>query len=215
MPRASRIVLPGIPHHVTQRGNRQQQLFFSDEDYRAYLSILALALKKHDTSCLAWCLMPNHVHLMLVPSAADGLRATLSATHTAFAQRINRTQGISGHVFQGRFASYPMDDAHRMVAARYIENNPVKAGMVARAEDWPWSSAKAHISGREDGVTALAALSEHIGNWRAMLAKGLEAADEVESALARGRPLAAQSWLKAHGLPLETPKRGRPWPKKD
>ncbi len=210
MPRSARIVIPDVAHHVTQRGNRQQAVFFSDEDYRAYLEILAIALRKHGTRCLAYCLMPNHVHLMLVPSSADGLRATLSSTHTAYAQRINRAQNASGHLFQGRFASYPMDDAHMMVAARYIENNPVKARIASLAEEWPWSSAQAHISGRSDGLTDVAALGGHIKNWRNMLTHGLEAADQVDVALQSGRPLANAEWLTAHGLATRPKKRGRP-----
>jgi putative transposase len=211
MPRAARIVVPGVAHHITQRGNRQQAIFFSEEDYRAYCSILAVALTRHNTRCLAWCLMPNHVHLMLVPVTADSLRATLSSAHTTYAQRINQQQAASGHLFQGRFASYAMDDAHMMVAARYIENNPVKAGLVARAEDWPWSSAQAHVSGAADGLTDIAALGQHIRNWSAMLAKGLEASDAVETALTSGRPQGAAEWLQQIGQGGERKRRGRPF----
>ncbi len=210
MPRSARIVLPDIPHHVTQRGNRRQPVFFSDDDYRAYIDILGIALRKHDTRCLAWCLMPNHVHLMLVPSGPDGLRGTVSSAHTAYAQRINRQQNISGHLFQGRFASYPMDDAHMMVAARYIELNPVKAGLTRTAEDWAWSSAKAHIGGQADAITDLAPLSRHIRNWRAMLVGGLEAADAVEAALRSGQPLASPKWMDERGIKPSERLRGRP-----
>ena len=87
--------------------------------------------------------MPNHIHLILQPDTGDGLRAPLASVHTAYAQRLNRARELSGHLFQGRFASYAMDDAHLMVAARYVENNPVAARLAARAEAWPWSSATA------------------------------------------------------------------------
>lgn len=192
MPRAARLVVPDVPHHVTQRGNRQQPVFFSDADRARYVEMLAEACAAHATRCLAWCLMDNHVHLILVPAAPDGLRATLSSTHTRYALRINHGQGLSGHLFQGRFASYPMDDAHLMVAARYVENNPVRAGLCRRAEDWRWSSARAHVLGVEDGLTEAAALGRQVRDWRAFLADGLEAADrdeEVEAALRSGRPL--------------------------
>lgn len=142
MPRPARIVLPNIAHHVVQRGNRRQRLFFDDGDRLAYLKLLTAALERHGTSCLGWCLMDNHIHLILLPLSADGLRAPLASAHTAYAQRVNRTRELSGHLFQGRFASYAMDDAHLMVAARYVENNPVVAGAVGRAESWPWSSAR-------------------------------------------------------------------------
>jgi putative transposase len=211
MPRSARIVIPGVAHHITQRGNRKQALFFSDEDYRAYCQILALALTRQNVRCLAWCLMPNHIHLMLVPATADSLRATLSSAHTAYAQRINQRHDASGHLFQGRYASYAMDDAHMMVAARYIENNPVKAGMVVRAEDWPWSSARAHIGGQGDGLTDSAALGHHISNWSAMLTGGLEAADEVDMALKTGRPQGKAEWLVRIGQLGEQRRRGRPF----
>jgi putative transposase len=210
VPRTARIVIPGVAHHITQGGNRQQAVFFSDEDYRAYCDILAIALTRHSTRCLAWCLMPNHIHLILVPATVDGLRATLSSVHTTYAQRINQQQQASGHLFQGRYASYAMDDAHMMVAARYIENNPVKAAMVAKAEDWQWSSARAHCGRGADGLTDVEALGRHISNWAAMLAGGLEAADQVDEAIRTGRPQGAPDWLKQVGQDGPPRQRGRP-----
>lgn len=197
MPRAARIVIPDLAHHVIQRGNRQQPIFFSDEDRQAYLDLLSIYCRKTGTRCFAWCLMDNHVHLVLVPATSDGLRATMAAVHTAYSQRINAAQATSGHLFQGRFLSYPMDDAHLMVAVRYIENNPVKAGLVGDAEDWKWSSAQAHINGRSDGLTAIADLGQHVANWRAMLRDGLEAADQVEAAIRTGLPLGTQAWRES------------------
>lgn len=217
MPRPARIVFPGIAHHVVQRGNRRQRLFFDDGDRRTYLKLLAAALERHATSCLGWCLMDNHVHLILLPDSTDGLRAPLASAHTAYAQRVNRARDLSGHLFQGRFASYAMDDAHLMVAARYVENNPVVAGAVGRAEAWPWSSARAHVEGCGDGLTDVAALGKQVSNWRAMLERGLEAGDEgerIERALRTGRPLGSPAWRQAlaatYGLVLDPPVRGRP-----
>lgn len=208
MPRSSRIVVPGVAHHVIQRGNRRQAIFFDDADRRLYLGLLGAACTRHATRCLAWCLMDNHIHLILVPAHADGLRAPLASVHTAYSQHINRAQALDGHLFQGRFASYAMDDAHLMVAVRYVENNPVAAGLVAQAEDWPWSSARAHVSKASDGLTDVGALGVHVPNWRAMLARGLEAADErepIEQALRSGRPLGSLS-----GALSAPPRRGRP-----
>lgn len=216
MPRSARIVIPDLAHHITQRGNRKQDIFFSPDDYQAYVDILSIALQRHKTLCVAWCLMPNHIHLMLVPTHEDGLRAPLASAHTTYAQRINQNQKTSGHLFQGRFASYPMDDAHMMVAARYIENNPVKAKLVRHADEWPWSSARCHIAEQNDGLTDRTALSSHIQNWSAMLAKGLEAADEcagVEAAIVSGRPLASAAWLETHDLQHQSAKRGPPFRK--
>lgn len=216
MPRSARIVFPGIAHHVVQRGNRRQRLFFDDRDRRAYLGLIAAALERSGTACLAWCLMDNHIHLILLPHRADGLRAPLASAHTAYAQRINRMRELNGHLFQGRFRSYAMDEAHLMAAARYVENNPVAAGLVGRAESWPWSSARAHVAGLGDGLTDVAALGRHLPDWRAMLARGLEAGDEaerIERALRSGRPLGEPAWLKALAERYDlraAPRRGRP-----
>jgi putative transposase len=211
MPRSARIVVPDLPHHITQRGNRRQPIFFSDQDRRRYLDMLAAACTVHATKCLAWCLMENHVHLILVPATLDGLRATLASAHTRYAQRVNYGQGASGHLFQGRYSSYPMDESHLMVAVRYVENNPVKAGLVAQAEDWRWSSARAHILGGSDGLTDVDAIGRHVPNWRAYLQEGLEAADRdeaMEAAIRSGRPMGRAAWV-ARVAPPPSP-RGRP-----
>jgi putative transposase len=204
MARLARIVIPGVPHHVTQRGNRRLPVFFSDDDRRAYLALIAEACAAHGTICLGWCLMDNHVHLILVPTREDGLRATLGEAHRRYSRRINFREGWRGFLFQGRFASYPMDDAHLMAAVRYVENNPVAAKIVARAEDWRWSSAASHVAGKrkgEDPLTDVAALGQHVRNWRALLRIGLEAADDaedvaaIEARMRTGRPLASPEWI--------------------
>jgi putative transposase len=204
MARLSRIVIPGVPHHVTQRGNRRLPIFFSDDDRAAYLSLIADACQAHGTICLAWCLMDNHVHLILVPQSADGLRATLGEAHRLYSRRINFREGWRGYLFQGRFASYPMDDAHLLAAVRYVENNPVAAKLVARTEDWSWSSAASHVAGKRvagDPLTDVKALGKHARNWRALLKVGLEAMDElanvaaIEARSRTGRPLAEPEWI--------------------
>ena len=225
MARLARIVIPDVPHHVTQRGNRRQPIFFNDDDRQAYLALVAEACAANDTTCLAWCLMGNHVHLILVPRTADGLRDTLAEAHRRYSRRINFREGWRGYLFQGRFGSYPMDDAHLMAAVRYVEQNPVAAGMVRRAGDWPWSSAQSHITGARtahDPLTDVAALRRHVPNWRAMLAIGLEAMDEtatiaeIEARSRTGRPLASPEWIadaeRAINRKLSPAKRG-PKPK--
>jgi putative transposase len=189
VPRQPRRVIPGVPHHITQRGSRRQPVFFSDADRLYYLKTLAAYCERRAVRCLAWCLMANHIHLILVPEADDDLRAVMGPVHTRYSNHINRAHDWTGHLFEGRFWSYPMDDSHLMVAVRYIENNPVAAGLVARAEDWRWSSARAHVSRQPDGLTDLDALSLHVDKWSAMLSLGLEASDAnaaVEQALRRG-----------------------------
>ncbi len=208
MARLARIVIPGVAHHVTQRGNRRMPVFFGDDDRRLYLELLAAATKASGTRCLAWCLMDNHVHLILVPEHADGLRAMLGEAHRRYTRHVNFREGWRGHLFQSRFASYPMDDAHLMAAVRYVELNPVTAKLAASAQDWPWSSARSHIAGKrakDDPLTDVAALGAHVPNWRAMLRHGLaaggigsegeEIAERIEARLRTGRALAADEWV--------------------
>ena len=147
MARLARIVIPGVAHHVTQRGNRRQPVFFSDDDRKRYLALIREGCAAARVRCLAWCLMDNHVHLVLVPETADGLRAALGEAHRRYTRAVNVREGWRGYLFQGRFASYPMDDAHLMAAVRYVELNPVAARIVHRAEDWHWSSARSQIYG--------------------------------------------------------------------
>ena len=180
MARLARIVIPNVGHHITQRGNRRLPVFFSDADRQDYLALLAEHAQDTGTQCLAWCLMTNHVHLVLVPQSPDGLRAMLGEAHRRYTRLINFREGWRGHLFQARFASYPMDDAHLMPAVRYVEQNPVAARLVDAAGDWRWSSARSHIAGKrvaDDPLTDVAALSRHVPRWRAMLRYGLEAGE--------------------------------------
>lgn len=208
MARLSRIVLPGVAHHVTQRGNRRLPVFFGDEDRALYLALLRDGCARAQVRCLAWCLMDNHVNLILLPESGDGLRAALGEAHRRYTRHVNFREGWRGHLFQSRFASYPMDDAHLMAAVRYVENNPVAAGMVGAAEDWPWSSAASHLAGRNsprDPLTDVGALGQHVRNWRAMLRQGLGAgelgpageavAEAIEARLRTGRALADPDWI--------------------
>lgn len=221
MARLARLVVPDVAHHVTQRGNRRQPVFFGEADYAAYRDLVAAACAERGVKCLAWCLMPNHVHLILTPSDTDGLRAALAEAHRRYSRRVNLAQGWTGYLWQGRFASYPMDDAHLMVAVRYVELNPVRAGLVGRAEDWRWSSAGAHVSGRADGFTDLAALAGAHRNWRAMLAHGLEAGDmddaeaaAIEAHIRTGRPRGGEAFVEALERQTgRTLKRRKPGPK--
>ena len=186
MPRAARLVLPGVPHHVTQRGSRRQPTFFSDDDYALYLNLLRYWCRQAGTAVWAWCLMPNHVHLILVPGHADGLRDALAETHRRYTWQINQREGWTGHLWQSRFASFPMDEAHLHSCLRYVELNPVRAGLVGRPEDWRWSSARVHLGLAADGITELAAARARVDDWRAMLEAGLDA-QEHEAIRARER----------------------------
>ena len=148
--------MPDIPHHITQRGNRRQATFFEDNDYREYINLLSEWCATCRVDIWAYCLMPNHVHLIAVPSSEDGLRRALGETHRRYTRLINFREGWRGHLWQGRFTSFPMDEKYLLCAARYVELNPVRAKLVDKPADYKWSSALAHISGDDDsqGKTA-------------------------------------------------------------
>ena len=144
MPRLARSVFPEIPHHITQRGNRGEDVFFDDEDRLIYLEWLADYCQKHAVEIMAYCLMTNHIHLVLRPNSEDGLQHVLKPLHMRYAQRINKAMGWKGHLWQGRFFSSPLDEAYTWSAIRYVERNPLRAGIVDKAEGYRWSSAAAH-----------------------------------------------------------------------
>jgi putative transposase len=160
MARFPRVVVVDVPHHVTQRGNARQIILGDDHDRRAYLYLLLRYSELHRLSLLGYCLMSNHVHLIAAPHAADALAQTLKHTHGRYASYWNARNSSSGHVWQGRFYSCPLDEMHLWRALRYVERNPVRAAMVTAAEQWPWSSAVAHC-----GVDAPDALLE-MERWR-------------------------------------------------
>lgn len=170
MARLPRVVLPSHPHHVTQRGVRSQAVFFGDDDRRLYLALMREQTQRYDVSILAYCLMTNHVHLLAVPSSVDGLARAIGEAHRRYTLHINRRSGARGYLFQGRFFSCPLDEAHLLSATRYILRNPVRAGMVERAHDWPWSSAAFHLRERRDDslVTQpdLPGLAQGAAQWR-------------------------------------------------
>ena len=152
--------VPGHPHHVTQRGNGRARTFFGDDDYALYRDLLAENCRAAKVDVWAWCLMPNHVHLILVPSDPDGLRRALARVHRAYAGVIQARRKRTGHFWQGRFGAVAMDEAHLAAALRYVSLNPVRARLVERAQDWRWSSTRAHLRGKDDGLTALAPIRD-------------------------------------------------------
>ena len=192
MARLARAVIPGVPHNVTQRGNRRLVTFFEPDDPALYLEILTEECRRYSVEIWAYCVMPNHVHLIAVPETEDGLRRAMGETHRRYTAIINKRQGWTGHLWQGRFFSFPMDQRHTLAAARYVELNPVRAKMVERPQDYAWSSAVPHLQGRDDRLVRVAPLLDLIGerDWGAFLGAGtpaeLEALREHETT---GRPL--------------------------
>lgn len=177
--------MPGLPHHVTQRGNRREVVFFDDDDRRHFLDLLSRYAARTGLSIHAYCLMPNHVHLVVVPTTEASLASCLGPVHLRYAQHLNRKQGVAGRVWQGRFYSCPLDEAHFVEAVRYVELNPVRAGLVGRAEEYPWSSAAAHAAGVADGLLAdIAELRDSVGDWSTWLRQPL--AEDRLGAIRRG-----------------------------
>ena len=197
MARLARVVVPGHPHHVTQRGNGRARTFFSDADYALYRDLLAEHCKAAQVEVWAWCLMPNHVHLILVPSDADGLRRALAAVHRRYAGIIHARRKRTGHFWQGRFGAVVMDEAHLAAALRYVSLNPVRARLVERAQDWRWSSTRAHLRGKDDGLTALAPILDRFPRFADLLATepDAEAFARLRAAESIGRPLGDDRFL--------------------
>jgi putative transposase len=197
MARLARVVAAGCPHLVTQRGNRGQKVFFADSDYELYRTLLAEGCRRARTAVWAYALLPDRVHLILVPRDVDGLRAALGESHRRYTREINSRKGWRGFLWQGRFASFPMDEAHLSAAVRFIELNPVRAKLVNRARDWRWSSARAHLSGRDDEAVRVKPLIERLGNWRSLLARGLDDGERelIRSHESTGRPLGSSAFV--------------------
>jgi len=216
MARLARVVAAGLPHHVTQRGNRRQPVFFADEDYETYRDLLAEGCRQAGVAVWAYCLMPNHVHLILVPSDADGLRAALGEAHRRYTRHVNMREGWRGYLWQGRFASFPMDEPYLLAGARYVELNPVRARLVRRAQDWRWSSARAHLGGRDDALVSVAPLLDLVPDWRAFLRGGLSEAEHeaIRAGERTGRPLGSPGFVARLERRLKRPlARQKPGPK--
>jgi putative transposase len=215
MARLARFIVPGIPHHVTQRGNGRARVFFGDGDFDRYRQWLASACRSHGVEAWAWVLMPNHVHLILVPADADGLRRALAPLYRRYAGYIHAREDRSGHFWQGRFGCVAMDEVYLAAAVRYVLLNPVRAKLVSRAADWPWSSVHAHLRGREDGLTARGPVASRYPDLAERLEAGEDEAmsERLRRAETIGRPVGDRAFLDRlaalSGRKLEPGRRGR------
>jgi putative transposase len=201
---------------VTQRGNRRQRTFFTDDDYRLYRDLMAEWCERSGVKIWAYCLMPNHVHLIATPETAEGLRRGIGEAHRRYARHVNFREGWRGFLWQGRFASFPLDGEWLLAAARYIELNPVRARLADTPGVWPWSSARAHLSGRDDELVTAAPLLARVGDWRTFLS--LPADDDEVDLLRRhqrtGRPLGDDAFVDGLETTLDRPlRRRKPGPK--
>jgi putative transposase len=191
MTRLARIVVPGCPHHVTQRGNRREPIFFEDGDQEVYRDLLAEQAAKHQVEVWAYCLMPNHVHLILTPTDEAGLGRAVGEAHRRYTNFINARGRWIGHLFQGRFSSVAMDEAHLLAALRYVSLNPVRARLVARAQDWAWSSVRAHLAGVDDELVSVRYALERVERFADLLGAGDDDAAyrTLRESESTGRPL--------------------------
>jgi len=198
MARLPRLVIPGHPHHVTQRGNRRAQTFFEENDYALYKDLLSEAAQKANAEIWCYCLMPNHVHIIIVPSDEDGLRRTFADAHRRYTGYINARLRVTGHLWQGRFGSVVMDEEHLVNAVRYVSLNPVRAGLTERAQDWLWSSTAAHLSGNDDGLVTVAPVLERYGDFADFLTQKEDAAavKMLRQSETTGRPLGSDKWIE-------------------
>ena len=217
MARIARVVAPAMPHHVTQRGNQRQQTFFNDEDYQSYLELMSAWCAKHKVQIWAYCLMPNHVHLIAVPATKDSLNLAIGQAHRRYTRRINFREGWRGHLWQGRFSSCIVEQSHLLACTRYMELNPVRAGLVKSPQAWRWSSAGAHVRGKDDILVQAKALLAMIKTpWGKFLSAE---AQESEMALFRkhertGRPMGDEAFIERLERQLARRlKKGKPGPK--
>ena len=221
MPRRPRFIVPGVAHHITQRGNNRQDVFHSAEDRRLYLNTLVDQVRGHGVHTLAWCLMTNHVHLILVPDEGVSLARALGQAHSRYAQEFNKERDRIGHLWQSRFFSCALDGPHVLNAIRCVELNPVRAGLIGAAWDWPWSSALAHVrAGASDPLLdpewANSFRCWDFAGWRECLEPDppAEEVDAIRRATRAGEPLGSVEFLdnleRLAGKRLRVMARGRP-----
>ena len=217
MPRVARVVNRNYPYHVTQRGNYQQTIFESEEDYRQYLAWLKEYSEKYSLDIWAYCLMSNHVHFVCVPRNDDSLARAFNTLHMRYSQYYNRKKGVTGHLWQGRFFSCILDEEHLYAAIRYVENNPVRAGVVHEPESYKWSSTRGHCSIVSDEILSdTCYLCDEIDDWSKYLrdSEPQEVIETLRKNVASGRPCGDESFIKSiekiMGKPLRVLPRGRP-----
>jgi putative transposase len=167
-----RIIVPGLPHHIIQRGLKGQKTFLAQEDYASYIRIMAESCHLNDVEIWAYCLMPDHAHLIAIPWETKALSRCFRTAHSRYTKYINRRIGRSGQFWQGQYSSHLLDENYLISCARYIEINPVKRDYIDQAKKWQWSSARAHITQNDDDLVLVSPLLERVkADWQDFLAE--------------------------------------------
>ena len=222
MARMARVVVPGMPHHIVQRGNRRLDVFFSDDDRWAYITFLRSACQRYGVAIWAYCLMRNHVHLVAVPTQADSLARCFADAHVHYTRRINRRKGWQGHLWQARFNASVLDQPYLLAAVRYVERNPVRVGVAKLPWHYPWSSARWHmgLASRDPLVRGDETLRGLISDWEEYLrtAEQDHEVATIDRETRVSRPLGSRAFiqrLERHvGRRLIRGRPGRRWPKR-
>ena len=220
MARIARVVVPGLPHHITQRGVRKMPVFFSDDDRRAYLHFLCEQGKRFGVQYIAWCLMDNHIHLIAVPESESSLAKGIGEAHKRYSRMVNFREGWRGYLFQGRFFSCPMQGVYAIAAIRYVLRNPVRAGICHSPWEYDWSSAQWMIGLRDvDPLACNSPLLKEVDDWKTLLETESSNTEVVRRHTRTGRPLCTDSFLEhleaVTGRTLRLRRAGRKSKKKD
>jgi putative transposase len=220
MPRTARIVIPKYPYHVTQRGNYRQEIFQDREDQIKYLSWIEEYSKKYQMLVYAYCLMNNHIHFICTPLSKNSLAKVFSSVHMRYSQYYNKKLKARGHLWQGRFYSCILEHEHVYSAVRYVERNPVRAGLVRKPWEWEWSSAAFHVGDVKESRVKFGDLSDIMDikdvNWREYITDKDDPRemDEIRKCTMLGRPWGGAEFItaisKVLGISLDTRKKGRP-----
>ena len=219
MPRAARIVIPELPHHVTHHSNNYEEIFRTQEDRLTYLNILKWFTQKHSVKVLGYCLMTNHVHLILTPEDQVSLGLLIHDAHKAYTEYANKSFGRAGHLWEGRYFSCAMDDEHCVAALRYVEQNPVRAGLAKLPWQYPWSSARAHVEGMDrEGLLDFEWWRKNFtpAEWKDFLAtpEDEKTISEIRIRTKLGKPAGNEAFLKKLGeelgIDLQVRPQGRP-----
>lgn len=196
MSRIARVVVPGCPHHIVQRGNRRQAVFFNDQDKETYIELISDHAGKAGIDVVAYCLMDNHVHFIAVPHDVVSLAKAIGVAHKKYTRMIHFREDWRGYLWQGRFFSVPLSDQYLYRAVRYVENNPVRARLVRNAEDYRWSSARAHVLKTQDPLLSQNSLVQGIDNWSAYLAEDdVKDREIIARHTSTGRPLGDDAFI--------------------